>query len=194
MSFLLLLWECNIEIRRVVTHIYNNEEQFLLEREETRKTNPELAHQIRLHRWSKFRFSNIHMQRFKKLAKDLRFTETFDGVYALFRSEGRLVYRTLDSLVIPYFRYILAMDSNKRGGTQSIYNIVNCVYRHLCASTRYYMRIGTIRAATCAIHSRGTGPASGRAEWTAANVGCTCRNDFLQRCAFRGVCRVGWTP
>ncbi len=58
----------NVEIRRVLTHL-QDEECFLLSKEkEILNTNAALAFQVRLYRLERTRFAQTHRQRFKKLA------------------------------------------------------------------------------------------------------------------------------
>lgn len=66
----------NIEIRRVITHL-RDEEQFLLHKENEQKpVNAVLAHQIHLYRLERLRFAEIHIRRFKKLEATPGFTGT----------------------------------------------------------------------------------------------------------------------
>ncbi|KAF6763562.1 hypothetical protein DFP72DRAFT_986482 [Ephemerocybe angulata] len=59
----------NIEIKRVVTHI-QDEENFLLAAEDKhRATDPIIAHHIRNYRLERTRFSAVHLRRFNELAK-----------------------------------------------------------------------------------------------------------------------------
>ncbi|KAJ7173818.1 hypothetical protein C8R46DRAFT_1032044 [Mycena filopes] len=61
---------CNIEIRRLITHI-RDEREFLIRREaEVRETDPELAWEIRQYRWERGRYDGVHIKRFAKLAAD----------------------------------------------------------------------------------------------------------------------------
>ncbi|KAJ7156363.1 hypothetical protein C8R46DRAFT_1226584 [Mycena filopes] len=61
---------CNIEIRRLITHI-RDEREFLIRKEaEVRETDPELAWGIRQYRWERGRYDGVHIKRFAKLAAD----------------------------------------------------------------------------------------------------------------------------
>ncbi|KAJ6596456.1 hypothetical protein B0H10DRAFT_1635061, partial [Mycena sp. CBHHK59/15] len=64
----------NIEIRRVITHI-RDEEAFLRQKEvETREIKPAISHQISIYREERTRFNALHMARFRKLALSPGFT------------------------------------------------------------------------------------------------------------------------
>ncbi|KAG6895254.1 hypothetical protein C0992_002338 [Termitomyces sp. T32_za158] len=64
----------NIEIKRVVTHM-RDEEAFLLSKEEgLRNTDAALAFQVQCYREERTRFYEVHRRRFKKLASNPRFT------------------------------------------------------------------------------------------------------------------------
>lgn len=64
----------NIEIRRVLTHM-RDEDKFLRYKDSvTRLTDPSLAHQIYIHRMEKGRFMEIHRKRFSKLLRLPGFT------------------------------------------------------------------------------------------------------------------------
>jgi hypothetical protein len=68
----------NLEIPRVITHIFD-EEEFLLEKEaEFQESNVGLAHQITLYRMERGRSNILHMRRFRKLAKLKGFTGTIE--------------------------------------------------------------------------------------------------------------------
>ncbi|KAJ7027673.1 hypothetical protein C8F04DRAFT_964922 [Mycena alexandri] len=60
---------CNIEIRRVITHI-RDEKAFLASKEiELQESDPGLAWCIRKYRFQRERYDSVHMQRFEGLAK-----------------------------------------------------------------------------------------------------------------------------
>ncbi|KAJ6605731.1 hypothetical protein B0H10DRAFT_1820435, partial [Mycena sp. CBHHK59/15] len=66
----------NIEIRRVITHI-RDEEAFLRQKEvETREIKPAISHQISIYQEERTRFNALHMARFRKLALSPGFTGT----------------------------------------------------------------------------------------------------------------------
>ena len=68
----------NVEIRRVVTYM-RDEERFLRRREnEIKGGDPSLAHQIHLIRMERGRFTDIHMTRFIKLARNPGFNGTIN--------------------------------------------------------------------------------------------------------------------
>ncbi|KAG6806224.1 hypothetical protein H0H92_012178 [Tricholoma furcatifolium] len=68
------IYRLNIEIRRVVTHM-RDEEAFLLAKErDITRTHTALAYQVRLYREERTRFYGLHRRRFKKLAANSRFT------------------------------------------------------------------------------------------------------------------------
>ena len=59
----------NIEIKRVVTYI-RDEETYLAKKEaELCKTNPGLGHQVALYRMERGRANDLHLRRFRKLAR-----------------------------------------------------------------------------------------------------------------------------
>ncbi|KAF7367673.1 hypothetical protein MSAN_00831000 [Mycena sanguinolenta] len=65
----------NLEIRRFVTHIVD-EERFLVYHEERLRAegSPGLAHQVRVHRMERSRFNSLHMENLVKLSKEEGFT------------------------------------------------------------------------------------------------------------------------
>lgn len=66
----------NIEIRRVITHI-NDEENYLLEKEETvYRSDPVLAYHIGNYRLQRTRFSSLHLKQLSKLSGMEGFTGT----------------------------------------------------------------------------------------------------------------------
>lgn len=68
----------NIEIRRLATYMVD-EHAFLIKKEmEVQEENPQLAHQIKLHRLEKGRFNKLHVQRFQVLSKLQGFTGTLE--------------------------------------------------------------------------------------------------------------------
>lgn len=68
----------NVEIRRVITHL-QDEERFLQAQEHRlQKTDSTLAHQLRHYRLQRGRFSGVHWQRFRKLAAMPGFTGTLE--------------------------------------------------------------------------------------------------------------------
>ncbi|KAG6895499.1 hypothetical protein C0992_000999 [Termitomyces sp. T32_za158] len=64
----------NVEIRRVITHM-QDEEGFLLSKEESLRTsNAALAFQVQRYRGERTRFYKVHRRRFKKLSRNPLFT------------------------------------------------------------------------------------------------------------------------
>ncbi|KAJ3576382.1 hypothetical protein NP233_g487 [Leucocoprinus birnbaumii] len=66
----------NIEIRRVITHLHDEECFLCLKENQTQATDPLLAYQIRLYHLERTPYAEIHMRRFKNLASNPRFTGT----------------------------------------------------------------------------------------------------------------------
>ncbi|KAJ7175601.1 hypothetical protein C8R46DRAFT_1160846 [Mycena filopes] len=69
---------CNIEIRRLVTHIRDEAEFFAEMESKTQASDPGLAWAMRKHRFERSRYNSVHMERFRRLAKKAgtRFTGT----------------------------------------------------------------------------------------------------------------------
>ncbi|KAG6809770.1 hypothetical protein H0H92_014809 [Tricholoma furcatifolium] len=64
----------NVEIKRVVTHM-RDEEEFLLAKEEgLATTHPELSYQVRLHREERTRYYDSHRRKFQQLARNPNFS------------------------------------------------------------------------------------------------------------------------
>ena len=64
----------NIEIKRVLTHIQDEENYLLAIEEETHKTDPVLAFHISNYRLERTRYSDLHLRRFNKLTRLKGFT------------------------------------------------------------------------------------------------------------------------
>jgi hypothetical protein len=64
----------NIEIRRVITYIRDEDLFLRLKEGEVREANPGLACQVKIYRMERGRFNEQHMQRFRKLASLPGFT------------------------------------------------------------------------------------------------------------------------
>ena len=76
----------NMEIKQVITYIHD-EERFLRHREiEIKGDDPSLAHQIHLIRMERGHFTNIHMARFIKLARNPRFNGSINPGISIDRS------------------------------------------------------------------------------------------------------------
>jgi hypothetical protein len=72
----------NIEIRRVVTHM-RDEERYLQQAEANAADDPILQYHIKQYRQERLRFSTIHSWRFAKLAKHPGFTGSLEPGVAL---------------------------------------------------------------------------------------------------------------
>jgi hypothetical protein len=59
----------NLEIPRVVTFMHDEDIFLRIQEDSLRVSAPGLAHQIKLHRLDRSRFTNMHMRRFRKLAR-----------------------------------------------------------------------------------------------------------------------------
>ncbi|KAJ7435593.1 hypothetical protein B0H11DRAFT_1755896 [Mycena galericulata] len=69
---------CNVEIRRVITHIRDETDFLVSKAAELDATNPTMAYFVKAYRWQRGRFDETHLDRFTKLAKmaGVRFTGT----------------------------------------------------------------------------------------------------------------------
>ncbi|KAJ7576036.1 hypothetical protein C8J56DRAFT_1007616 [Mycena floridula] len=65
---------CNIEIKRLWTHMVDEKKFLVAREEEISVTNPALAYQIQQHRLERSRCDAVHIKRLKKLAEDPRFS------------------------------------------------------------------------------------------------------------------------
>ncbi|KAF7373332.1 hypothetical protein MSAN_00542800 [Mycena sanguinolenta] len=88
----------NIEIRRFVTYI-GDEEAFLAREESALREEGEagLAHQVRLLRMERARFTAVHMTRLTKLSKAAGFTGSLSPGRSLSRERHTVVVRTKDA-------------------------------------------------------------------------------------------------
>ncbi|KAF8308652.1 hypothetical protein F5887DRAFT_1068103 [Amanita rubescens] len=78
----------DIEIRRVVTHI-RDEERFLAEQETLlRNSHPELAHQVACYRQERGRSNDIHIRRFEKLSVSPTFSGTLNPGIAIVKPQA----------------------------------------------------------------------------------------------------------
>lgn len=67
----------NIEIRRLVTYVVDEDAYLRKKEEEVYETDPILAHHVRLHRLERGRFNSLHLKRLGDLSKLKGFTGTF---------------------------------------------------------------------------------------------------------------------
>ena len=82
----------NVEIRRVATHL-RDEDQYLCRCEETsRLTDPSLAHQIGLHRMLRGQFKAHHEHCLKGISKIVGFSGTITPGASMDTSEGASVF------------------------------------------------------------------------------------------------------
>ena len=93
----------NVEIRRVITYM-RDEERFLRRREnEIKGDDPSLAHHINLIQMERGRFTDIHMARFIKLARNPGFNGTINPGISVDQSlhEGEEERMDVDEVVEP---------------------------------------------------------------------------------------------
>ncbi|KAG6809956.1 hypothetical protein H0H92_013921 [Tricholoma furcatifolium] len=64
----------NVEIKRVVTHMRDEEDFLLAKEEDLATTHPELSYQVRLHREERTRYYDSHRQKFQQLARNPNFS------------------------------------------------------------------------------------------------------------------------
>ena len=68
----------NIEIRRVITHLQDEEHSLQTKEDHLQQTDPTLAYQLHRYRLERGHFNELHWQRFQKLAVMLGFTGTLE--------------------------------------------------------------------------------------------------------------------
>lgn len=64
----------DVEIRRFVTYMCDEEEELIAKRRQLSRINPALSYQVDLYRRERSRFNSTHIERFFRLAKDPRVT------------------------------------------------------------------------------------------------------------------------
>ena len=89
----------NVEIRRVVTYIQDEDAFFCLREAEVRQVNPGLVRQVKIHQREKGRFNKQHMCRFRKLASLPGFTGSIKPGISV--GSGGGVDNTMDVDVLP---------------------------------------------------------------------------------------------
>ena len=86
----------NIEIRRVITHM-RDEDKFLRYKEHAvQQTDPPLAHQIYIHRMEKGRFTEVHRSRFSKLSRLPGFTGDLSYGFSIDRTRHEVSEDNMD--------------------------------------------------------------------------------------------------